>query len=148
MRAALVLATLLSATVPTLASDIAASSASSAASASSGSVSDSVRGSSRSSTGDRQVAAGRYRVVEVAASDEREGTMRVAIQSDTVAGPEGAWTLLLPQRVVAREALAAGDRLDIGHRDFGLTLARAAAAQPFFLVLHDERQRELPAHPV
>lgn len=148
MRAALVLSALLATSLAAAASELATSSASSAGSASSGSVSDSVRGSSRSSSGDRQVTAGRYRVIEVAASDEREGTMRVAIQSETVAGPDGAWTLLLPQRVVAREALAAGDRLDIGQRDFGLTLARAAAAQPFFLVLHDERQRELPAHPV
>lgn len=144
---ALVLAALLATTLP-IQAELSASSASSAGSASSGSVSDSLRGSSRSSTGERKVTAGRYQVIEVAASEERAGAMRVAIQSDTVAGPDGAWTLLLPQRVVAREALAAGDRLDIAERDFGLALARAAAPQPFFLVLHDERQRELPAHPV
>ena len=68
-----------------------ASSASSAGSASSGSVSDSIGDSSQSSSGDKKVAAGEYRITEVATVAERPGNV-----SRTMPGPVREFFLHLP----------------------------------------------------
>lgn len=142
---------------PVLALDLAsstASSASSAGSASVGSLSDSLRSSSQSSAGPRQIADGTYRVMEVAEVDSQPGQWRLTLQTlaarqaADAAGPLRQWELRLPRALVEREGLAPGDLLRAAQQPYGVAFARAGQVSPFYLVLLDEWQRELPARPV
>ena len=161
---------------PVLALDLAsstASSASSAGSASVGSLSDSLRSSSQSSAGPRQMADGAYRVIEVAEVEGLPGQLRLTLQAqpawpataqapavrsaaaaELAAAPTGAplqslqWELRLPRALVEREALAPGHLVRAAQQPYGVAFARAEQSRPFFLVLLDEWQRELPARPV
>ena len=137
-----------------------ASSASSAGSASVGSLSDSLRSSSQSAAGPRQMADGSYRVIELAEAADRPGEMRLTLQptQHTAAGVPadvGAaqgraeqWELRLPQAVVEREGLDTGHLLRAAQRPYGVAFALAGQPRPFFLVLAQEWQLELPARPV
>lgn len=134
-------------TAPAMADSI-ASSASSAGSASVGSISDSFRGSSNSSSGDDpKVAEGDYRIVEIAALDDASGRQRLRLQG-TAAGAGAAFDLLLPLAARTDGPLQTGDVLHVAHRVYGLAVARAGAAEPFYLVLDDRRHRELEARAV
>ena len=160
---ALWLAALCGASAPALALDLAsstASSASSAGSASVGSVSDSLRSSSQSSTGPRQMAEGEYRVLQVAQADGLTGPVQLTLQAvqlpdaggsaDPVAAPRQGerWELRLPLAVVQREGLDAGHLLRAAQRPYGVAFALAGQTRPFFLVLTEDWQQELPARPV
>ncbi len=101
-----------------------------------GSVSDSIQGSSNSSA-DRRVAAGPYRVVEIAAADGRPGMERVQLQGDAE-----QFTLLLPAEVRQRAALQAGDRVAVSTPAYGVAFVREGAAEPFFLALDDAWRHE------
>lgn len=153
------------AAAPALALDLAsstASSASSAGSASVGSVSDSLRSSSQSSASPRQMAEGTYRVIDMAEVDGQPGQWRLTLQAQTLtahgapaagfaaadASSAPQWELRLPQAVVEREGLAAGHLLRAAPQPYGVAFARAEQARPFYLVLLEEWQRELPARPV
>lgn len=114
----------------------AASSASGSASQSLGSVSDSIQGSSNSSTG-RRVAAGEYRVVEIAALEDRPGVERLQLE-----GEGGRFTLLLPADLREREALRSGDRIAVSTPAYGLAFARVGAREPFFLALDEGWRHE------
>lgn len=138
------------AAAPMLRAESLASSASSAGSASSGSLSDSVQGSSDSSTGNRRVAEGEYRVVEIAQVADRPQHLRLrleALRRDGAAPP--AWfTLDLPRQTVAAQGLAGGEVILAHHRPYGLEFARAQTREPFFLALADDWQRELAPRPL
>jgi len=153
------------AAAPALALDLAsstASSASSAGSASVGSVSDSLRSSSQSSAGPRQMAAGEYRVIELAEVQGRPGEVRLTLQAQapdaththtasalaTDASRDTQWELRLPRAVAEREGLAPGRLLRAAQQPYGVSFALSEQPRPFFLVLADEWQRELPARPV
>ena len=153
------------ATAPALALDLAsstASSASSAGSASVGSVSDSLRSSSQSGAGPRQMAAGDYRVIAVADAQDRPGELRLTLQAmapetsaaqSVSAAATGSqvnaqWELRLPKVLAEREGLAAGRLLRATPQPYGVSFALSDQPRPFFLVLADEWQRELPARPV
>lgn len=141
-----------------------ASSASSAGSASVGSLSDSLRSSSQSAGGPRQMADGDYRVIELAEAADRPGEMRLTLRPVQPAQPtkqaaagEPAhggpgvpeqWELRLPQAVVDREGLGTGHLLRAAQRPYGMAFALAGQPRPFFLVLAQDWQRELPARPV
>jgi len=58
------------------------------------------------------------------------------------------WELQLPRAVAEREALAPGLVLRAAPQAYGVSFAVAGQPQPFFLVLTEEWQRELPARPV
>ncbi len=134
----------LAATLPVHADSL-ASSASSAGSASVGSLSNSVRGSSNSSSGTTQTAEGDYRIVEVLALADRPGLLRLRLQHTERAGDDGELRLDLPQPTFARHGLAARDVVTLQVRPYGLAFARADTHEPFFLVLADDRLRELEA---
>ncbi|MFO0524234.1 MAG: hypothetical protein ACK515_27905 [bacterium] len=152
--------------VPAWALDLAsstASSASSAGSASVGSLSDSLRSSSQSAGGPRQMADGEYRVIELAASADRPGEMRLTLQPMQPTAPTAAgvpadvgaeqlrseqWELRLPRALVEREGLDTGHLVRAAQRPYGVAFAQAGQPRPFFLVLAQEWQRELPARPV
>ena len=163
------------AAAPALALDLAsstASSASSAGSASVGSVSDSLRSSSQSSAGPRQMADGNYRVIELADAEGYPGAVRLTLQAQvlepaqdlaptwtqartqtpaaagTDAGASPQWALRLPRAVAEREGLAPGRLVRVAQQPYGVSFALAEQPRPFFLLLADDWQRELPARPV
>lgn len=123
-----------------------ASSASSAGSASLGSASDSLSTSSNSSTQNKPVAQGDYRVIDVATLPERPGMLRLQMQATTKPGAAGELWLTLPQQALAQRPLRAGDVVQARHRPYGVEFARTDAAharEAFFLVLADDWHREL-----
>jgi hypothetical protein len=117
-----------------------ASSASSAGSASSGSVSDSLSGSSNSSNNNKKVADAEYRIIDIAATPDRDGRARVTMQADD---PAQRVVLDLPQTTFDRQQLAVGDRMYAHNRVYGIEFGRADNRQPFYLVLADEWYDEL-----
>lgn len=140
------LAGLLIAVAAPVCADSFTSSASSAGSASVGSASDSIQASSNSSSGDRQAAAGEYRVLAILQPAGRPDMQRLVLEPIDRAGDARPFDLQLPLAATADRPVRAGDRLRVEPRSYGLAVARAEAAQPFFLVLADERRRELEAH--
>ncbi len=124
------------------------SSASSAGSASSGSVSDSISGSSKSSSGDdKKVAAGQYRVIEVAEAPGKPGAARLTLRA-AGDGASGEFFLVLPKATLAERALPAGALVQVSERPYGYEFAFADTRQAFFLALHDAWQRELGSHAI
>jgi hypothetical protein len=123
-----------------------ASSASSAGSASLGSVSDSIKGSSNSSSPNRQVAEGDYRVIEIADVADRPGVLRLRLEASQRSADSSEFFLDLPQAALGTRGLAAGDVVSARRRPYGLEFARADTREAFFLVLADDWYRELDAH--
>jgi hypothetical protein len=120
------------------------SSASSAGSASSGSVSDSITGSSKSSSGDdKKVAAGQYRVIDVAEAPGKPGATRLKLQ-----GEGNEFFLDLPKAALAQRALPTGALVQVNVRPYGYEFAYADTRQAFFLALDDAWQRELRSHAI
>lgn len=147
LRAALVL--LMAAAALPGRADSVASSASSAGSASSASVSDSIGDSSRSSSRDRQVAEGRYRVLEAAQAPGRPGTTRLTLRmDDPVTGPVPEFFLYVPDRALGVRPVAAGDLVMASRRPYGFEFAHADTRRAFFLALHDDWAREMGSHAV
>lgn len=136
----------LAASTPCLATSL-GSSASDAGSASLGSVSDSLTGSSNSSSGEtKPVAAGDYRVVDVAAVAERPGMLRVRLQATAQPGAGNEFWLVLPEQALAQRMLVAGDIVIASTRPYGVEFARADGAngrEAFYLVLADDWHKEL-----
>jgi hypothetical protein len=136
--------------LPAQAASTAASSASSAGSASSGSVSDSIGASSNSSGDDRRVAAGEYRVIDVAAAPGKPGTTRMTLHATAAgaAGTIGAFTLDVPNRALAQRQVSKGDLVQVNEREYGYEFAHADTKQSFFLALQDSWYRELGSQKV
>jgi hypothetical protein len=126
--------------------DSVASSASSAGSASSGSISDSLGASSNSSHHDRRVAAGQYRVIDVAQAPAKAATTRMTLRA--VAGAGDEFWLDVPDRALARRAVRAGELVQVNERVYGFEFAYADTRQPFFLALQDDWYRELGSRQV
>jgi hypothetical protein len=127
---------------PAAQADSFASSASSLASKSVGSLSDSLTTSSQSSTGgDAKPVAGAYRVLELAQAGDKPGWQRLTLAPE--ADPAQTWTLLLPARVVTEQLLVAGATMALLERTYGLALAKAQDAEPFYLLLDGAAQRRL-----
>jgi hypothetical protein len=122
-----------------------ASSASSAGSASSGSVSDSIKNSSNSSSGDKKVADGDYRVIEVTALADRPDMLRLRLE--LAVPPAGraspAFTLELPRQALGARGMGAGEIVRVRNREYGLAFARAQADEPFYLALEDDWHAQL-----
>ena len=136
--------------LPVHAASTAASSASSAGSASSGSVSDSIGSSSNSSGDDRRVAAGQYRVIDIAAAPGKPGTTRMTLHA-AAAGAAGAtseFTLDVPNRALAQREVSKGALVQVNVREYGYEFAHADTKQYFFLALDDSWYRELGSQKV
>ena len=127
--------------------DSASSVASSAGSASSGSVSDSIGASSDSSSGDRRVAAGEYRVIDIAQAPAKRDTTRMTLRA-TAAGPVREFYLDVPNRALAERGVNAGELVQVNERVYGYEFAHADDRQPFFLALQDDWYRELGSQQV
>ena len=112
-----------------------------------GSSSTSIERSSASISGNNnRVAQGDYRVVEVAALEQRPDMLRVHLQAKTGADD---FYLLIPRAAAERGAVQAEQILQVQHRPYGLAFATAdAPEQPFFLVLDDAWYRELDSRAI
>jgi len=141
-----VLLALAGATLPALAASSAASSASESLSTSVGSVSDSFKNSSESSDRPNRTADGDYKVIEVAAAEDRPGKLRVMLQP--AAGAGEAFELYLPQKAADAGGVVVGQVVSARNRDYGVEFARADNRQAFFLVLEDAWYQELASNPV
>lgn len=122
--------------------DSTSSVASSAGSASSGSVSDSIGASSDSSSGDRRVAAGEYRVIDIAQAPAKANTTRMTLRA-VAGGPAREFYLDVPNRALAARAVKTGELVQVNERVYGYEFAHADDKRPFFLALQDDWYREL-----
>ncbi|RYF04857.1 MAG: hypothetical protein EOO78_03075 [Oxalobacteraceae bacterium] len=138
-------ATLVAACAVPARADSVASSASSAGSASSGSVSDSIGGSSNSSNNDKRVAAGQYRVIDVAQTPGKDGSTRMTLQALT--GVQ-AFQLDVPDRALAERRVVNGELVQVNVRTYGYEFAHADTQRPFFLALQDDWYQELGSRQV
>jgi hypothetical protein len=147
LRRALFLSAFAAACAAPAYADSVASSASSAGSASSASISDSIGASSNSSNRDRRVAAGDYRVIDVAQAPAKADTTRLTLRA---AGGDLAqeFTLDVPNRALAARAVGAGAIVRVNERVYGYEFAYADTKQPFFLALQDDWYRELGSRQV
>jgi hypothetical protein len=143
---AMLAAASLATTLPAHADSV-ASSASSAGSASSGSVSDSIGSSSNSSNGDKRVAAGQYRVIDVAQAPAKPGVTRMTLRA-LAAGGIGEFYLDVPDRALAQRRVQAGETVQVNERVYGYEFAYADTRAAFFLALQDDWYRELGSHQV
>ena len=132
-------------TLPAHADSI-ASSASSAGSESSNSVSNSIGASSNSSNHDRRVAAGQYRVIDVAQAPAKPDTTRLTLRA--VGADAQEFTLDVPDRALAARQVAQGELVQVNQRAYGYEFAYADTQRPFFLALQDDWYRELGSHKV
>jgi len=144
-RAALLAVFAAACALPVQAASTAASSASSAGSASSGSVSDSIGSSSNSGGDERRVAAGEYRVIDVAAAPGKPDTTRMTLHA---AGGEREFTLDVPNRALAQRSVDKGALVQVNAREYGYEFAHADSKQAFFLALEDNWYRELGSQKV
>lgn len=133
--------------LPVQAASTAASSASSAGSASSGSVSDSIGSSSNSSGDDKRVAAGQYRVIDIAAAPGKSDTTRMTLHA-AAAGASGEFTLDVPNKALTQRGVAKGELVQVNAREYGYEFAHADSKQAFFLALEDNWYRELGSRKV
>ena len=123
-----------------------ASSASSAGSASSASISDSISDSSTSSSGDNKVAAGDYRVIDIANAPNNPDTTRLTLRAE--AGQVRTFFLDVPNRAMAQRQVNAGDVVRVNERVYGYEFAYADTQRPFFLALQDDWQRDMASRKV
>jgi len=130
---------------PAWAASSASSASSDGSSASVGSSSTSIEKSSASSTKDDKVAAGDYRIVEMAAAERQPGKLRLTLRA--VDGAE-QFVLVLPQEAAEQGRLAQGAVVTAKTRDYGVEFAAAATREAFFLVLRDDWYQELRTRPV
>jgi len=132
-----------------------AAAGSSASSASSDSVSTSVGSSSTSletssdgsSGGEKKVADGDYRIIEVADAPARAGTVRLKLHAvadeAASAAKKNEFFLYMPQEAYDQSRLGQGSLVTAKARAYGLEFAGGTAKKPFFLVVADEWFREL-----
>ena len=138
--------------LPALAASSTSSAASEGVSASVGSLSGSVEQSSASSAGDKKVAEGDYRIIDVAAAADRPGMVRMKLAA--LAGEPGArstggeFFLYLPQAAFDGSRLAQGGVVTARNKPYGTEFADAQTRQAFFLVLADHWYKELRTTPV
>lgn len=124
-----------------------ASSASSAASDSVGSISTSFGKSSDSSSGEKKVADGNYRVIETAALPERPGQLRVTLRAAGEGRSEEV-QLFLPQATAERNGVTAGATVTARTRPYGVEFSRTDTGNAFFLALADDWFNELAPNAV
>ncbi|KNZ31312.1 MAG: hypothetical protein AD742_18780 [Methylibium sp. NZG] len=135
--------------LPAHAASSTSSAASDGVSASVGSLSGSVEQSSASSAGDKKVAEGDYRIIDVtAAAADRPGQVRLRLQAlaadrGAKGGAEGEFFLYVPQATLDTSGLAQGSTVTARHKPYGVEFAGGPARQAFFLALADDWLKEL-----
>lgn len=140
------LALTIAAALPAHAGSSASSASSEGSSASVGSVSTSFETSSDSSSKTDKVAAGDYKLIEVAQLPERPGMLRMKLQA--VAAANDSFFLYVPEQTLAQTPVALGEVVSARTRPYGVEFAKAESGRPFYLVLHDAWYRELQTNAV
>ena len=128
-----------------------ASSASSAGSKSVGSLSDSLTGSSNSSSGDKKVAEGNYRIEQLAEVAGKPDHLRLHLQATATAGAAGAVLLDLPRLAIERQGLGVQALIALRQRPYGMEVSQvhtSAQPTPFFLLLADAWRSDLDTRAV
>ena len=143
-------ATLVSLMVTAASAESFASSASSAGSKSVGSLSDSLSGSSNSSSAEKKVAAGTYRIEQVADVAGKPDHVRLHLQATATAtaGVAGAVLLDLPRQAVQRQGLGVQALVELRQRPYGMEVADATTQTAFFLLLADDWRSDLETRAV
>lgn len=126
----------------------ASSTGSSASSASIGSLSTSIENSSKSSSRGTEVAAGEYRVLEIAAAPGRPDDLRLRLEAVAGSGADGEFFLVVPRATLAPHGELAGQVVSARARPYGVEFAHGVPRRAFFLVLDDAWYRELRTTPV
>jgi hypothetical protein len=108
-----------------------------------GSLSGSVEQSSASSSGDKKVAEGDYRIIDMAAVADRPGLVRMRLQPLADRSAEGEFFLYVPQAALEGTPLAQGGTVTARHKPYGVEFAVTQTRQTFFLALADEWFKEL-----
>ena len=124
------------------------SSASDSASTSVGASSDSFGKSSDGSSRKTGVAAGDYRVVQVADVSDRPGTVQLTLRPVEARDASSDAALFLPAAILERNGLAAGRTITARERPYGVEFSHADSRESFYLVLRDDWYRELQTIPV
>lgn len=131
------------------ASGSASSAASDSIGTSVGSLSGSVRQSSQSSTSERDVADGDYRIIEVAALEGEPERVRLQLEPVQAGQAATAFALTLPRSVLHEQAgLVEGATLAARNRPYGVEFSAGTPRRAFFLALHDDWYDELRSVPV
>jgi hypothetical protein len=129
--------------MPAVAGTSLGSSASDSASSAASSASDSLKTSSGSSK-TNAVAQGDYTITEVAAVDDKPGSVRLTLQLVADAGGQSNELFLyVPAKVHAQGDLNVGQIVAARTRPYGVEFAKGEPREAFFLVLDDEVYREL-----
>ncbi len=97
---------------------------------------------------DRRHAQGDYKLIEMAAAEDRPGMARLTLQATTDRGEDTELLLYLPQPVVDRHRLAAGQLVHAQQRPYGVAFAQGEPRQAFFLVIDDALQPDLQTQAV
>ena len=124
----------------------AASSASDSASDSVGASSKSITQSSDSSSGDRKVAAGEYKVIEMAEVEGHPGMVKLRLQA--AADEKTEFFLTLPRQAALNGHVAEGGVVRANERPYCIEFAALADNKAFFLVVDDDWHKELQSHAV
>jgi hypothetical protein len=133
---------------PSFAASSAASSASESITTSVGSLSDSVEGSSKSSSKPRPLAAGDYKVIDVAALTDKPGMLRITLRAVNEQAETREFALIMPQKAFDTSGLTKGELVTAKDRSYGTEFSNKQTQTAFFLVLNDEAHRELASNPV
>lgn len=122
-----------------------ASSAADAGSSASDSASSTLETSSKSSSDDDKVAAGNYRITDLATIPEKANRVRITLKAEDTGRD---LTLDLPTTTWAAQQLTLGDLVHAQPHSYGLEFARIDNQKPFFLVLNDDWHSELESRPL
>jgi hypothetical protein len=93
------------------------------------------------------VAAGEYRVIDVAQAPAKPDTTRVTLRA---AGPGQAreFYLDVPNRALAARGVNKGELVQVSERVYGYEFAHADTKRSFFLALQDDWYRDLASRKV
>jgi hypothetical protein len=141
----------LSSAGPAAADSLASAASSASITVSVGTISGSFGRSSDSSSKTAPTANGDYKIIDLAAAPDRQGTVRLTLQALTDAGADNEFFLYLPQVVAEQARLRLGGIVTAHPRPYGTEFAQGARGetkQAFYLVLADDWYRELPAKAV
>jgi hypothetical protein len=89
------------------------------------------------------VAAGDYKVIDVAEAAGRPGMLRMTLQPVAEAATDGAFVLYLPAQALVQAPVETGQVVSARTRPYGVEFAQADTGRAFYLVLHDAWYREL-----
>ncbi len=117
-------------------------SAASAGSASLRGSSTAISGSSGSASDTDNVAAGRYRLTDIALAPGQGDKLALSLEPLTV-NQTGVFQLTLPKTAIGNRRFARGDTIHVHRQAYGLAFTHQESDEPFFLVVKDAWELDL-----